>query len=863
MNFQEYLTDKRSGASKIKLGSIPTTSKVLNSEDQVPQKRPASQMLSLSPEGSPEPESSKFSKSSKPSKPGSASKPLPDSSKPANPSPATKQFKLNQSSKSMTSSKPATDLKKFIKSSSPEGSSRAQNNAKPDTIKTVQFQSRMMPIASDSDTEAGGTGSPKTYLVKPSEILTNYKKKPTTYKFQPKIPDNLKDIRKHSDHKPRGGAKVMGTKVVKKPVKVVAGPLTGQTFVITGILRGYDRDELTEILRKYGAKVTGSVSGRTTCLVHGQKLEDGRHYSEGNKYKRAKELNTTIMDETELEEMVEHLMGGGKTNGNENDPSHKPVKEEDSNIEPVIKFDHLWIEKYKPKQLKEIIGNVQAVEKLVKWLQDWESVIYGGLRKDIRPVRHGRFDAQLNVNAVAALISGPPGVGKTTAARLVSLGLNYKITELNASDARSRKAILEPLMSCSKSSCLTESAQVVRSILIMDEVDGMCAGDRGGIGALVHIIKNTRIPIICICNDRMSPKMKSIANHSYDIRFAKPNKQQVTSRMMNILKKEGVSADITSIEQIVDASGCDVRQTLMILEMWARQSQVVTPATSKFGLKMMMKDPLSMIGHFDAATKLLNRKEMKPLRHKDKVDLFFIDFDMIPLIIHENYLSAMTNEVNQLKRVTLAADSLSFADKINSFMRRRKEWSLLGQYAQASAIEPGLRSGNGMPFPKFPEWFGKFSMQKKNERMLREVRNITAGLISGDNESILRDYIPTLHKLIITPLKSGKIEETVKIMHRYNINPDLLRENLIQLQFGSTTYEEEFKSIPSKDKATAAKMYNQMFKSSIEKVKKKREKEFRDKLDPDIDDADQNAAEDSDESDMLIEVKPKSKKKKR
>jgi len=36
----------------------------------------------------------------------------------------------------------------------------------------------------------------------------------------------------------------------------------------------------------------------------------------------------------------------------------------------------------------------------------------------------------------------------------------------------------------------------------MDEVDGMSAGDRGGIKALIDIIKVTKVPIICICNDR-------------------------------------------------------------------------------------------------------------------------------------------------------------------------------------------------------------------------------------------------------------------------------------------------------------------------------------------------------------------------
>lgn len=35
----------------------------------------------------------------------------------------------------------------------------------------------------------------------------------------------------------------------------------------------------------------------------------------------------------------------------------------------------------------------------------------------------------------------------------------------------------------------------------MDEVDGVGAGDWGGIAALIQIIKNTNTPIICICND--------------------------------------------------------------------------------------------------------------------------------------------------------------------------------------------------------------------------------------------------------------------------------------------------------------------------------------------------------------------------
>ena len=56
----------------------------------------------------------------------------------------------------------------------------------------------------------------------------------------------------------------------------------------------------------------------------------------------------------------------------------------------------------------------------------------------------------------------------------------------------------------------------------MDEVDGVGAGDRGGIAALIKIIKTTKTPIICICNDGQSQKVKSLAGHCYDLKFQKP-----------------------------------------------------------------------------------------------------------------------------------------------------------------------------------------------------------------------------------------------------------------------------------------------------------------------------------------------------
>ena len=63
--------------------------------------------------------------------------------------------------------------------------------------------------------------------------------------------------------------------------------LDGLTIVVTGVFNAISRDKIVELITKYGARNTGSVSGKTDYLIAGYKLEDGREVTQGSKYNGA------------------------------------------------------------------------------------------------------------------------------------------------------------------------------------------------------------------------------------------------------------------------------------------------------------------------------------------------------------------------------------------------------------------------------------------------------------------------------------------------------------------------------------------------------------------------------------------------
>lgn len=88
-------------------------------------------------------------------------------------------------------------------------------------------------------------------------------------------------------------------------------------------------------------------------------------------------------------------------------------------------------------------------------------------------------------------------------------------------------------------------------------------------------------------------------------------------------------------------------------------------------LTRVSKDESVMINNFDAAHRLLDHGKVNlNIRYptfRQKVDLFFIDYDLIPLLVHENYLNSMGDRktLTDIEKMADAADFISLGDSVS------------------------------------------------------------------------------------------------------------------------------------------------------------------------------------------------------
>ena len=194
----------------------------------------------------------------------------------------------------------------------------------------------------------------------------------------------------------------------------------------------------------------------------------------------------------------------------------------------------MWSDKYRPKNILDLVGNEEARKSFVEWFANW--------KKGIKPI----------------LLVGPPGIGKTTLANLAAKQFGYDLISINASDVRNKQSIQETL-----SPVLGNQTVLGTPMIFIDEVDGVHGrADYGGIQAITNILKESTVPIVLAANSDSSDKMKSIKKVVKTMELKPLSPKLLRLYLNRILQLEGVKISSDSLTKLVTESRGDIRSMI-------------------------------------------------------------------------------------------------------------------------------------------------------------------------------------------------------------------------------------------------------------------------------------------------------------
>ncbi|KKA30133.1 hypothetical protein TD95_001993 [Thielaviopsis punctulata] len=632
--------------------------------------------------------------------------------------------------------------------------------------------------------------------------------------------------------------------------------LSGLTFVFTGVLQTISRDDCQALVKKHGGKVTGQPSTKTSYVVLGDDAGP-------SKLKKIRECGIKTISEEGLFELIRRLPAyGGSGKGAEKAREKKEAEKKKAEAEAramaveekrrreeaqmaakkaaaargtsapaVPKADvspdaQLWTSKYAPTQMVHICGNKGNVEKIQGWLRDWPK------HKKYNFMRRG---ADGMGGARAIIISGPPGIGKTTSAHLAARLEGYDVIESNASDTRSKRLVEDGVGELMNNTSLLGffagdgkdvDTKRKKIVLIMDEVDGMSAGDRGGVGALAKFCKKTEVPLILICNDRRLPKMKPFDHVAFDIRFQRPTVDQIRSRIMTICYREGIKIPVPVLDAIIEGSNRDIRQIINMVATAKLDQKQLDFAKGKEMSKSWEKHII--LKPWDICQKILAGGLFLPQSKatlNDKIELYFNDHEFSYLMVQENYLRCRPMALNQagafssgreqrLKALELfdnAAESISDGDLVDRMIHGpQQQWSLMPTHAVFSTVRPASYVYGALGQPAFTAWLGNNSKSSKLGRYVREIHSHMRLKSSGDHNEIRQQYLPVLWNQTISALATeGKeaVPGVIDLMDSYYLTRD---DFDAMMELGVGPQEETRVSIETQTKSYFTRTYNAM-----------------------------------------------------
>ena len=275
-------------------------------------------------------------------------------------------------------------------------------------------------------------------------------------------------------------------------------------------------------------------------------------------------------------------------------------------------------------------------------------------------------------------IYGSPGTGKTIFVEKILKKLNYDVIKYDAGDVRN-KTIVDQITkhNMSDKNVLSLMQKKIKKIaIIMDELDGMNSGDKGGINTLIKLIRpkktkkqkkedSTMIPIICIGNYHIDKKIKEMIKICETVELKNPTQSQIKN-IINILMPK---LEDELRENMVGFIQGDLRKLKSTFDIYKNQESILKNQIiqNMFQKKNYNEDVKDII------KKLLNDKHS--LKQHTEI-MNETDRTSVGLLYHENIIDVL-EDLPKKDTIPFYKDILknvSFADYIDRITFQKQIW---------------------------------------------------------------------------------------------------------------------------------------------------------------------------------------------